>query len=695
MSPEDAAPTLRGKVRHKSLLLFFISMTRARLLTRWLFVLLLFPIACFGQAWSGVIAPSRGMDWSKAGADPAVVNEARTQCGATISPIGTSASPAAPTAINTAIASCASSHPLPGVGGYVQLAAGSFYLNNQLTYNSNVTLRGMGAGQTFIYFSGSASTCPFSGGADMCIVAPSTGLGYDGSTDNIASWTSGYSQGTTSITINSFSKGSGNNWKVGSLIFLDQLDTLNSPIPTSGLAVCRNGACGGGNVSGRPGRSLTEPQIITSISGSGPWTVGITPGIRMSNWFTSGNTPQVWGNSGVPISKVGVENMSIDISNALSRFSTVLCMDCYNVWIKGVRFSDTFGDTETGANGFYQFYPVQSMRVTMQDSYTYGSPPVSNYYVMSCWTSGDELYQNNISQHIAFSFMAEGCIGSVAAYNFAIDDYYTHCHGCSLDAQWQQASSYRHGGTDALLLFEGNEGIGTIGDLVFGASDLITVFRNAYNGRDPNGGSSGGKTEQTNAVLLYPGNRFWNIIGNVMGTAGYHTTYQCSYPTPTSCNNDLQIYSLGYANGYSAANDPYVAGSMMRWGNYDTVSNAVRFVNAEVPIGLLDGFANVLPSSQNLPASFYLSSKPSWWGVQPWPATGPDVTGGNVVFGSGAASTLGGHAYHIPAAACYLSVMKGPTNGSASLMSFDASTCYGSSSAQAPAPPTNLNAVAQ
>jgi len=314
---------------------------------------------------------------------------------------------------------------------------------------------------------------------------------------------------------------------------------------------------------------------------------------------------------------------------------------------------------------------------------------------MSCWTSGDELYQNNISQHIAFSFMAEGCIGSVAAYNFAIDDYYTHCHGCSLDAQWQQASSYRHGGTDALLLFEGNEGIGTIGDLVFGASDLITVFRNAYNGRDPNGGSSGGKTEQTNAVLLYPGNRFWNIIGNVMGTAGYHTTYQCSYPTPTLCNNDLQIYSLGYANGYSAANDPYVAGSMMRWGNYDTVSNAVRFVNAEVPIGLLDGFANVLPSSQNLPASFYLSSKPSWWGVQPWPATGPDVTGGNVVFGSGAASTLGGHAYHIPAAACYLSVMKGPTNGSASLMSFDASTCYGSSSAQAPAPPTNLNAVAQ
>lgn len=673
ISLENVPPALRGKMRRNSLLLFCIFMTFLSAYSH-------------AQAWSGVLAPARATDWSQAGADPAIVNEARTQCGSTIAPLGTSGAPVAPTAINSAISSCASAHPLSGVGGYVQLGAGNFYINNQINMVSNVTLRGMGASQTFVYFSGSASTCPYSGGCDINITAPNTGLGYDGSRNNQVSWTGGYAQGVTSITVSSTS-----NLQVGSLVFLDQTDTANNPVPTTGLAICRSGACGGDNVSGRPGRSLTEPQVVTSIAGS---TVGITPGIRTANWFTSGKSPQMWWNNGLPIQRVGIENVSIDVSNALSRFSTVLCMGCYNVWIKGVRFANTHGDTETGANGFYHFYPVQSMRVTMRDSYAYGSPPVSNYYVMSCWTGGDALYENNIRQHVAFGFMHEGCIGSVAAYNFDIDDYYTHCHGCSSDTQWQQASSYRHGGTDALGLFEGNVGIGVIGDEVFGASELFTVYRNFYNGRDPNGGSSGGKTEQTNAVLLYPVNRHWNIIGNVMGTAGYHTTYQCAYPSPGSCNNDLQIYSLGYANGYSSKDDPYVAQSMMRWGNYDTVNNAVRWVSAEVPTGLSDGFANPVPASQALPASFYLNSKPSWWGVPgqpdiPWPAIGPDVTGGNIANASG-------HAYRNPAAVCYLSVMKGPTNGSATLLSFDASTCYkASTGGQAPAPPTNLSVVVQ
>jgi len=671
------------------------------------------------QPWAGVLSPSRASStWAVAGADTAYVNENRTQCGSTIAAYGTSGSPASAATINTAIASCAAAHPLSGPGGYVLLGPGDFYINTEITFSSpsiysNVTLRGSGASQTTIHFSGSSTNCPFAGGADICFSQETEGngfgLGYDGSADNFASWTaSSYAQGTTTITINNFSKGKMANWQVGSLIFLDQLDTSNSPPPASGLAVCRSGKCGGDNVSGRPGRSLTEPQVITSISGSGPWTVGITPGIRMPNWFNAGSSPQVWGNSGLPIQRDGVENMSIDISNALNRFSTDLCLGCYNVWIKGVRFYDTHGDSETGQDGFYHFYPIQSMRVTMQDSYAYGSPPVSNYYVMSCWTSGDELYQNNIRQHVAFGFMAEGCVNWVHAYNFDIDDYYTHCHGCSTDTQWQQASSYRHGGTDALGLYEGNVGIGAVGDLVFGASSHITHFRNFYNGRDPNGGSTGsGKTEQTNAILLYPVNRYWNIIGNVFGTAGYHTTYQCAYPSPGSCNNDLQIYSLGYANGYPAADEAYVATSMMRWGNFDTVSNAVRWQSSEVPSSLSDGFANVVPSTvctssnpSSCPASFYLNTQPTWWAFStgtpsPWPGIGPDVSGGNITSGTGAASTLGGHAYLNPAANCYLNVMKGPTDGSATVMPFDANTCYPSAVANAPLPPSNLNATVQ
>jgi hypothetical protein len=80
-------------------------------------------------------------------------------------------------------------------------------------------------------------------------------------------------------------------------------------------------------------------------------------------------------------------------------------------------------------------------------------------------------------------------------------------------------------------------------------------------------------------------------------------------------------------------------------------------------------------------------SKPSWWNSNiPWPAIGPDIAGGNI-------ANVGGHANHIPAANCYLNVMKGPTNGAATVMSFDASSCYSSASSVSPGAPTNLNTI--
>jgi len=392
----------------------------------------------------------------------------------------------------------------------------------------------------------------------------------------------------------------------------------------------------------------------------------------------------MWGNNGLPIQNDGIENMSLDARNS-QNFSNIFCLDCYNVWAKGLR---VIGQS-LNATGTYQFWAYQSKNVTFRDSYGYGSASTSNNYMFSCWAGSDVLYENNITHHMAISYIGEGCIGGVQAYSFAIDDYYTGTPAGSA-TDWQQASSYHHGSGDAYGLFEGNEGVGTTADDVHGTSNLYTVFRNYYVGRDPSGGSSGGKTSQTNPVILYTYNRFWNIIGNVLGTAGYHTQYQCLYPSPTSCNNDVQIYSVGY-KGNAPTSDAYTAIGLMRWGNYDVVSNAVRFVTSEVPVGLTDGLANAVPVSQVLPASFFKNTKPSWWSVTgqtaiPWPPIGPDVTGGNI-------AGVGGHANHIPAAVCYLNVMKGPTNGSATLMNFDANTCYSASSAQTVAPPTNLNAV--
>jgi len=655
-------------------------------------------VSTFSQAqqlWSGILDPTRAIDWTGAGTTIPTnwVQCVTSQCNTVSS--GTTVTAAS---INAAIASAPNNT-------YVLLPAGSFTLAAMINFGnrSNVILRGAGSNSTFITFGAAVgnNNCAGFGGANICVVTANSGDGGDQTYNNNANWTGGYAAGTTSITINSFTKGGIGGLQTGSLVFLDQLD--DSTVPATGVFVCQTANCsGGGSGNGREWRPSTqeEPQIVTSISGSGPWTIGISPGVRMPN-ISGSRAPQLWSNSGLPLMNVGIESMSLD-SRSNSAFSTIFMLDCVNCWAKGIRFVGP----STNASGTYQVYAYQCRNVTVRDSYFYGSSSTSNNYAMSNWASADDLYENNISQHVAFSNMQEGCIGCVQGYSFAIDDYYTGT-GTS-DPQWQQASSYHHGGGDAYILFEGNEGIGATGDDVHGTSNLFTVFRNYYNGRDPNGGSSSGKTEQTNPILLYTYNRFWNIIGNVLGTAGYHTTYQCAYPSPATCNNDVQIYSLGY-NGDAPKSDGYTPTSLLRWGNYDTVSAAVRFCGnssntgwattcgskSEIPTGLTDGLASTVPTvgdtgagQSAMPASFYYSSKPSWWGSTPWPANGPDVSSGNIADG-------GGYANHIPAANCYLNVMSGPVNGSATLLTFDASTCYTSSSATGPAPPTNLSAVVQ
>jgi hypothetical protein len=113
----------------------------------------------------------------------------------------------------------------------------------------------------------------------------------------------------------------------------------------------------------------------------------------------------------------------------------------------------------------------------------------------------------------------------------------------------------------------------------------------------------------------------------------------------------------------------------MRWGNYDVAHAATQWNASEVPSGLSQ-FANPVPGNQNLPASFYLASKTSWWGTMPWPAIGPDVTGG---------TDPTGHAFAIPAQACFNIT---PKNGTG-VLTFNANTCYQQALAP-PAAPTNL-----
>jgi hypothetical protein len=196
------------------------------------------------------------------------------------------------------------------------------------------------------------------------------------------------------------------------------------------------------------------------------------------------------------------------------------------------------------------------------------------------------------------------------------------------------------------------------------------------------------------------------MIGNVVGTTGVITNYcngengsgnVCANAFTATNNNAL---GLGYGNS-PVGNDANTRATAMMWGNADSATGftSPRFNCAEVPQFPTQGAAtssmyavqfpylNPCPASDTLPASFYYSSKPSWWpSSKPWPLIGPDVTGGNV-------SGVNGMVYTNPAEDCFVNVMGGNVNGEGAALSFNEASCYTTSGtgSQTPNPPTGVS----
>jgi hypothetical protein len=572
-----------------------------------------------------------------------------------------------------------------------------------------VVLRGSGPNSTFLVFSGGV-VCGGEGG-QICFI-DSSGY-YYGSTSvepggtNSATFcgtaTSGscnntYSQGATTIQLS----GIGSSGIVnGQYVYLDEVnDNPSTPSTTnkSGMLICDNtsstdgcsleggspgrcssGAGGSACVSGG-GIDRNLIQIVKVVSGcakactgAGPFAVTITPGLYSPKW-NAAQTPGVWW-SASNMQNSGIENLSID-STAVGTGteSAIYFNNAFNCWVSNVR--------SISPNRNHVWF-WQSAHNTVQNSYFFGTQnAASQSYGVESYIAGDNLVINNIFQQVTAPIMMGTSEGSVFAYNFSIDDvYYT--------AAWmQQSFAWRHDAGALYNLSEGNITSGYWEDVFHGTGGANTAFRNYAVGWES------GKSESTVPVQLFSYNRFENFIGNVLGcnnaTSSYPGNcggqYNKTYTTNSGVGQAASIFDLNAGNSETntaVISDPYVTTSLLRWGNYDVATATVRWVNSEIPSGLTDGYSNTVPSTETLPASFWSVSKPSWWGSSvPWPAIGPDVTGGNI-------PGVAGHAYLNPAANCYLATMAGPVTGTGNVLTFNASTCYGGSSG--PPPPSGLS----
>jgi hypothetical protein len=702
---------------------------------RLVFFLVLLSIGAHAQNWSTFLDSSRAVDWSGAGFTiPNYATPCATQPTLTANSAG--AASANTTAIQNALASCDATHNV------VNLPAGTYYIAG-LTFGSQgyQVLRGAGssapanvcaAGSTCLIITANVGCSGIQAG--ICMLGPSYTYGGSASAQppsgaRQCSWTSGYSQGTTSITLNSCGSGNpgANGLSVGQQIILDQANDLTD---NGGIYMCdsyTSSTAGGGsctvndgsptNADGRrlaiSGKTYTYSQkqiaIITSVSGSGtgPYTVGIAPGVYFNNIRPSQN-PGAWF-PGTLVNE-GIENVYLDGTS--TSVSTIQVAGCYQCWVKGI--------SSYNAARAHVFANLSSHTV-VRDSYFFQSQSHSEEsYTVEFESTSADLVENNIMQQLTNPIMSGNTSGSVIGYNLAIGGVY-------VTSNYLQSSYASHNAGNDMDLYEGNNLLNIATDDTWGASNTETYFRNFLAAWQL---QSTGPHYNTQSFIARSFSRAHNLIGNVLGQPGYHNTYE-SYATSTTGGvnqNSLgtSIYSLGWTGvAESTAGtcatpgcDAVVRPTLMRWGNWDVVNSATQWNSTEAsPAAVAYVNANFTSSyfgslARTLPASLYYGSTPSWWpSGKNWPPIGPDVTAGNVGTCSGtyngaqavsSSQCTGGalstawasHSTSIPAQDCYLSVMGGPPDGTGSMLSFDANTCYtGSAGTNPPAAPTGLSAV--
>ncbi len=632
------------------------SQRRTHRAARFFVIFFLLSSPCFGQSWSNILPSSRAIDWTHAGL-PATLPDGETtpnpwtppvrsacttaQAGFTV-PISSSISVAN---LNTAIANCAAAN---ANGSYLLLGPGTFTINSVLAMYSvnNITLRGSGSQQTTLSLSD----------ADIEI-----GASYGAEGSGLLTSTSNYAAGSTSITIGSLS---GVTPTAGLIAWLTQCDTgvgrsggvcTGTQSDNGGIYVCGDSASGCAQQS-RAGTPSHQQQafIMKTVTnnGNGTYTIGLSSPLYMPNWTHSPNAPSLgWPNSARMSTGVGLEDLTVLGVNDSTNF-LLHVQNAYGSWIKGVRF--------IGSGTSFTFNVANSKNCLEINNYLFPDYNITGYHAgVNVAASSDVLVLNTI---VAGGIPTEydGLnSGVVTAYNYGRDSFTLYA---------ENGWSFDHAAFSSFDLYEANQSGPLTEDDIWGTHALNTYFRNYDSCTDPSFA-----VPNPRGININNYQRFENAVGNVIGSEGQCTTYQ-----GTGYNTIFQI----------STGDPLVASTLMRWGNVsgvtqssDTPPNSgVRFVSSEVPSSLASLNASLsipVPSNSNLPCSFWLpnytsttcTAHPSggtglnWWKVcttwttfptacattqtQPFPTTGPDVSGG---------SSVNGYAYDIPSAVAWKSL---------------------------------------
>jgi hypothetical protein len=507
-------------------------------------------------------------------------------------------------------------------GQVVQLAAGTFIINsgNFLLINKGITLRGAGPAQTTLAKTDGAK--PFHEAVSakpspLIIVGPSRWSDVVGSTNLTADAVKG-SYAVTVASAAGFSPGqivlldeaSGAAWRTDPLgrgqiwassdwrvvwrkhnpviPYVD--DFAADAFPTTpGTA---------GAWFSRLDRPTAEIKQIASVSGA---TITFTTPVHIS--YRSSHAAQLSRYGQPHVKNAGVEDLKLTGGdNGNLRFHLAALS-----WARNVE-NTTWHDEG--------FAIDRSFRIELREFYVHDAawaqPGGGGYAISLSGGTAEVLIENGIAVRANKVMVARSSgAGSVVGYNY-IDMGYINTNGAwievGLNASHMVGSHH--------VLFEGNYAFNADSDHTHGNSIYHTFFRNHLRGiRAPFDNQAGGRIDDATQLRNGPKRcaglmaySYWmSFVGNVLGApeqmAGW--VYEATSGKPS-------IWMLGWDSVKPYPTDAQVSATTLRHGNFDYVTNTVKWESA-----LTD---------HTLPNSLYLAQKPAFFDAgsgYTWPWVDP------------------------------------------------------------------------
>jgi hypothetical protein len=425
--------------------------------------------------------------------------------------------------------------------------------------------------------------------------------------------------------------------QVGDMVLVDQ-NTDNDPNVVWGPSF---GGPGDGSRRWfiRQDRSLSQLMEVSAVSGT-----TITFDTPLTYPFHKAHAAQLTVfKGGSFLHGAGVEDLFVWGGMGGDSNGNISISDCSYCWVKNVDTTWSVGSNI----GLYATF-----RNVVRDSFVHETQdpnPGGAGYLTTITNGGSEnLIENNIFWYgNKVNTMRGSGGGNVFAYNYTDDSF-----GSTYPDSPEAGINAGHYTTPHLELLEGNYSHNFKGDSYWGNSIYITAFRNWLSAKRAARAPLNTYSVTTDCLHQYGDytgriaidvqaySFYQNFIGNVLGMSG-----QTLLKEPSGCDAGAQTAFATQVNTTAQSNT--AGGSqnavvMWRFGSYQATVNTTgnwSFIDTTIDTQTRNGNWDWVTKAQHwygtggttdggatpvtIPNSFYLSSKPAFFGTNQWPWVDP------------------------------------------------------------------------